>query len=402
MKKQKEIPLILRKYSTKSEEKLQQKYMKIKKLYKYTYLCSANMTALLLYLFSFITSNFIPGAYMGKWQYTRSKYFTMVAIFSAFILVFLSLIIAIIYYFKANNNSISWYHVKSLIKTFYKKKESEVIDSNLEDVKTSLHRGVAALKAGDIIDNDLLSKAGSLEQALAIGEFANSFHKQAKIIEKEFVIKGFDKFIVRLPIIISLLYMIIMIVVGINLTNADKKEILSGRYKMISTVLSIYKDRDAKVENEYNFDLVNKTYDNDDATIVMDNGDEIDLDMTNSPKVSDDIKYIVNYKKVLENDLNNIINDFANRTTTLQSRASSFKKYVEDPIQTEGLISFNDVQKQEIVSEIISSFQEKSDVASYKIIQKMANKAYYQVTYIKIYYEADGTYSFRFTTTIYD
>lgn len=376
--------------------------MKIKKLYKYTYLCSANMTALLLYLFSFITSNFIPGAYMGKWQYTRSKYFTMVAIFSAFILVFLSLIMAIIYYFKANNNSISWYHVKSLIKTFYKKKESEVIDSNLEDVKTSLHRGVAALKAGDIIDNDLLSKAGSLEQALAIGEFANSFHKQAKIIEKEFVIKGFDKFIVRLPIIISLLYMIIMIVVGINLTNADKKEILSGRYKMISTVLSIYKDRDAKVENEYNFDLVNKTYDNDDATIVMDNGDEIDLNMTNSPKVSDDIKYIVNYKKVLENDLNNIINDFANRATTLQSRASSFKKYVEDPIQTEGLISFNDVQKQEIVSEIISSFQEKSDVASYKIIQKMANKAYYQVTYIKIYYEADGTYSFRFTTTIYD
>lgn len=122
MKKQKEIPLILRKYSTNSEEKLQQKYMKIKKLYKYTYLCSANMTALLLYLFSFITSNFIPGAYMGKWQYTRSKYFTMVAIFSAFILVFLSLIMAIIYYFKANNNSISWYHVKSLIKTFYKKK----------------------------------------------------------------------------------------------------------------------------------------------------------------------------------------------------------------------------------------------------------------------------------------
>ena len=46
MDKQNEIPLILKQDSKKSDEKLRIKYMKIKKLYKYTYLCSANIMAL--------------------------------------------------------------------------------------------------------------------------------------------------------------------------------------------------------------------------------------------------------------------------------------------------------------------------------------------------------------------
>ena len=402
MDKQNEIPLILKQDSKKSDEKLRIKYMKIKKLYKYTYLCSANIMALLIYLFSLITSNIIPGAYMGKWQYTRSENFMLVSLISVFVLVFLSLIIAIVYYFKAQNNSISWYHVSSLIRSFYKKKinDSENLDSNLENVKSGLYSGLFTHAVGNLIDNDLLSNIGSLEQGIAIGGFANAFNRQAKLIEKTFNIKGFDKFIVRTPIIISVIYMIVMAIVGINLTNADKQEILNGRYEAISFMLSIYSDMGAKIDNNYSFDSSNKTYDSQYASIVMNNGDEISFSMINSPKITDNIDYIISYKNVNENDLSNIVNDFASRTMALQNRAKSFKKYVDDTRQVDALVMFNDENKQDILNKIVSLVQEKSDFDFYNIKQMVPEIVYYQTTYINIDYNSDGTYSIQFSTKI--
>lgn len=398
---QSEIPQILKQESQPMNGVNQNEYKDIKKIIKQSYLVAASLSAVFICIFSMITSNIIPGAFMGEWLSTNAHEFMAFSFISVAVLVFIFLLVTIVYYFKVKNSK-TWNYMNSLILEHSENGSYDVNDSNssLDRSRTALYGGMALNAMGNLLDNDLMSDLGSVGQGYAVFNLIEIMKKRAQILEKKFKLNVSEKFISKLPIIISWIYVIIMVIIGINAANVDKGEILSGRYDTISSIVSTYSDLGAQVYNNYSYDQVNKTYDDIYATVVMSNGDEIDFSMVNSSKITDDIEYIINYNGVTLDNLNNIVNDFTSRTITLQNRASNFKDHVKDPRQVEALMSFDDYDKQGIVNEINSSIQENSDIGSYDIIQHISDHIYYQTTYIKIEPEVSGTYAITFRTVI--
>ena len=403
MNNQNEIPQILVQENqlANNNENINKEVRNIKKMIKDIHLTSTFLIAMFIFAFSMITSLFVPGAFMGKWQGDGSHIFTLVAIILPCVFIIIFLFFQIFYFLRAKKST-TWNYINSQIKKISTNGTNDVIASNkgMDNVNTGLRVGLGVNALGNLLDDDLISDLGTFSQGYAAINLIKLMKKRSEILERKFKLTTFEKFKVKLPIIIAVIYVIIMIIVGINVVNNDKEEIMSGRYDTLYSIVSIYSDMGAKVDSEYSFDSVNKTYDSQYATIVMANGDEISFSMINSSKITDNIEYIVSYDGVTIDDLNNIVNDFASRTIVLQSRANRFKEHVKDPRQVEVLMSFDDEQKQEIVNEIISSIQEKSSDLSYDIIQNISGHIYYQTSYISLDNQMDGTYTIKFRTMI--
>lgn len=191
-----------------------------------------------------------------------------------------------------------------------------------------------------------------------------------------------EKIITKIPIIISIIILLSFATIGIYAVKLDKENIIHERYQIITNILNKYHSLDSKIENEYSYDKINKTYESEFVTIILKNNMQYDLEF-NKNKIKE-INYVVSSDITTEN-INNKLNEVIEKTKEIKEKDFILYNYLEEKIPKSLKITFTEEDIKELTEKTKEMLLEE-DEYEYKYIdiyQELEDTAYKQRTYIK-------------------
>lgn len=195
-------------------------------------------------------------------------------------------------------------------------------------------------------------------------------------------LSGFEKIITKFPIIISFIILLVFASLGIYAVKLDKENIIEERYQIITNILNEYHTLNPKIENEYSYDKINKTYQNEFVTIILKDNMKYDLEFDKN-KIRE-VSYVVS-SDITEENINSKLNEVIEKTKELKDKASILDNYLEEKIAKKLKIVFTEEGIKELTDKTKEMLLEEYEY-EYKYIdiyQELEDTAYRQRTYIK-------------------
>ena len=186
-----------------------------------------------------------------------------------------------------------------------------------------------------------------------------------------------EKIITKIPIIISIIILLSFATIGIY----------AVKFK--------YHSLEPKLENEYSYDKINKTYESEFVTIILKDNMQYDLEF-NKNKIKE-INYVVSSDITTENinnklssditteNINNKLNEVIEKTKKLKEKDLILNNYLEETTPKSLKITFTEEDIKELTEKTKEMLLEE-DEYEYKYIdiyQELEDTAYKQRTYIK-------------------